>query len=38
VLIDTPYGRVFHTGDWKLDDTPIIGGASTTAGELTDSR
>ena len=20
LLIDTPYGRVFHTGDWKLDD------------------
>ena len=22
LLIDTPFGRVFHTGDWKLDDTP----------------
>ena len=20
LLIDTPHGRVFHTGDWKLDD------------------
>ena len=20
LLIDTPYGRIFHTGDWKLDD------------------
>lgn len=34
VLIDTPYGRVFHTGDWKIDDTPVMGGAST-AAELT---
>ena len=25
LLIDTPFGRVFHTGDWKLDDTPQIG-------------
>jgi ribonuclease J len=25
LLIDTPYGRVFHTGDWKLDDDPVIG-------------
>lgn len=25
LLIDTPYGRVFHTGDWKLDEDPIIG-------------
>ncbi|MGY6636466.1 MAG: ribonuclease J [Erythrobacter sp.] len=24
VLIETPYGRIFHTGDWKLDDEPII--------------
>lgn len=29
VLIETPYGRVFHTGDWKLDDEPIIGKPST---------
>jgi ribonuclease J len=34
VLIDTPYGRVFHTGDWKIDDTPVMGSAST-AAELT---
>ncbi len=34
VLIDTPYGRVFHTGDWKIDETPVMGGAST-AEELT---
>ena len=29
LLIDTPYGRVFHTGDWKLDDDPIIGEPTT---------
>ena len=34
VLIDTPYGRIFHTGDWKIDETPVMGGAST-AEELT---
>lgn len=34
LLIDTPHGRVFHTGDWKLDDEPLI-GVPTTAAELT---
>jgi ribonuclease J len=34
VLIETPYGTVFHTGDWKLDDAPVIGVPSTEA-ELT---
>lgn len=34
VLIETPYGKVFHTGDWKLDDAPSLGG-SATAEELT---
>ncbi|MEM9311847.1 MAG: ribonuclease J [Pseudomonadota bacterium] len=33
LLIDTPYGRVFHTGDWKLDEEPII-GEPTTEDEL----
>ena len=33
VLIETPHGRVFHTGDWKLDEEPII-GEPTTEGEL----
>jgi ribonuclease J len=28
-VIDTPYGRVFHTGDWKLDEEPVIGQPST---------
>lgn len=28
-LIDTPYGRVFHTGDWKLDDDPVMGENAT---------
>ena len=31
LLIDTPYGRIFHTGDWKLDDTPLLGDPSTEA-------
>ena len=35
LVIDTPYGRVFHTGDWKLDDEPII-GVPATADELTE--
>ena len=25
LLIRTPAGAVFHTGDWKLDDGPVIG-------------
>lgn len=29
VLIDTPHGRVFHTGDWKLDERPLLGAPST---------
>jgi ribonuclease J len=35
LLIDTPHGRIFHTGDWKLDDEPII-GEPTTEEELRD--
>ena len=31
LVIDTPYGRVFHTGDWKLDEEPIIGEPATEA-------
>ena len=29
LLIETPYGRVFHTGDWKLDEEPLIGQPAT---------
>jgi ribonuclease J len=31
LLIRTPLGKVFHTGDWKLDPTPLIGGNATPA-------
>ena len=31
LLIDTPFGNVFHTGDWKLDDEPMIGTPATQA-------
>src|SRR3546814_8938127 len=34
LLIDTPFGKVFHTGDWKLDEDPVLGSPST-AAELT---
>jgi ribonuclease J len=30
LLIETPYGNVFHTGDWKIDETPVIGTAPDT--------
>lgn len=33
LVIETPYGRIFHTGDWKLDDEPLI-GTPATEGEL----
>jgi ribonuclease J len=29
LVIDTPHGRIFHTGDWKLDDQPLLGMPST---------
>ena len=35
LLIETPHGRIFHTGDWKLDEDPII-GVPTTEEELTE--
>ncbi|QNM82954.1 ribonuclease J [Sphingomonas sabuli] len=28
LLIETAHGRVFHTGDWKIDDTPVLGNPS----------
>ncbi len=34
LVIDTPYGKVFHTGDWKLDADPVI-GTPATAEQLT---
>ena len=29
LLIETPFGRVFHTGDWKIDEEPLIGEPAT---------
>lgn len=29
LMIDTPHGNIFHTGDWKLDDEPLIGTPAT---------
>ena len=26
LVIDTPHGRVLHTGDWKIDPEPLVGG------------
>ena len=34
LLIETPFGRIFHTGDWKLDDDPLV-GIPATEEELT---
>ena len=34
LVIETPHGRIFHTGDWKLDDEPLVGQPATPA-ELT---
>src|SRR5689334_8859897 len=30
LLIETPFGNLFHTGDWKIDETPVIGSAPDT--------
>ncbi len=29
LVIDTPHGKIFHTGDWKLDEEPLLGTPST---------
>ncbi|WP_326524403.1 ribonuclease J [Sphingomonas sp.] len=34
ILIETKYGRILHTGDWKIDESPLHRSAST-AEELT---
>ncbi|SIO00953.1 ribonuclease J [Parasphingorhabdus marina DSM 22363] len=34
LLISTPHGNIFHTGDWKLDDEPLL-GIPATPEELT---
>jgi ribonuclease J len=31
LLIETPFGNVFHTGDWKIDETPVLGEVSSPA-------
>ena len=31
LVIETPHGRIFHTGDWKLDDEPVVGVPATPA-------
>ena len=38
LLIETPYGRVFHTGDWKLDDSIRRSAIPATEAELTRDR
>ena len=34
LLIGTPHGNVLHTGDWKVDEAPVLGEPAT-ADELT---
>ncbi|HEY0325031.1 MAG TPA: ribonuclease J [Allosphingosinicella sp.] len=31
LIIETPYGKVFHTGDWKLDEFPQLGNPADAA-------
>ena len=35
LIIDTPHGRIFHTGDWKLDDPAADGDAVDARAEMT---
>jgi len=34
LLIETPYGKVFHTGDWKLDNSDAVLGTPSTPEQL----
>ncbi|WP_296611210.1 ribonuclease J [Sphingomonas sp.] len=34
LLIETPYGKVFHTGDWKLDSSDAVLGTPSTPEQL----
>jgi ribonuclease J len=27
LLIETPFGNIFHTGDWKIDEAPVLDAA-----------
>ena len=31
LVIETAHGNVFHTGDWKIDDTPVMGNPTSNA-------
>ncbi|HEY8591240.1 MAG TPA: ribonuclease J [Sphingomicrobium sp.] len=30
LLIETPFGNIFHTGDWKIDEAPVLGSEADT--------
>ena len=34
LLIETPYGKIFHTGDWKLDSSDAVLGTPSTPEQL----
>ncbi len=31
LVIETAHGKIFHTGDWKIDETPVLGTPSSDA-------